>query len=90
VWTNGGQISFYHRKDPNYFEEITDIPTSAQTLADILSERFTIEDLIREDRDSTKKMSLKNKVLDMEDEVLANAGVDVFEEVFQVDFHEAV
>ena len=32
VWTNGGQISFYHRKDPNYFEEITDIPTSAQTL----------------------------------------------------------
>lgn len=86
VWTNGGQISFYHRKDPNYFEEITDIPNVGQTLADILSERFTIEDLIREDRDSTKKMSLKNKVLDMEDEVLANAGVDVFEEVFKLIF----
>lgn len=86
VWTNGGQISFYHRKDPNYFEEITDIPNVAQTLADILSERFTIDDLIREDQDSTKKMSLKNKVLDMEDEVLANAGVDVFEEVFKLIF----
>lgn len=86
VWTNGGQISFYHRKDPNYFEEITDIPNAQQTLADILSERFTIEDLIREDQDSTKKMSLKNKVLDMEDEVLANAGVDVFEEVFKLIF----
>ena len=26
VWTNGEQISHYHRKDPNYFEDITDIP----------------------------------------------------------------
>ena len=25
VWTNGGQISHYNRKDPNYFEDITDI-----------------------------------------------------------------
>lgn len=22
VWTNGEQISYYHRKDPNYFEDI--------------------------------------------------------------------
>lgn len=22
VWTNGDQISYYHRKDPNYFEDI--------------------------------------------------------------------
>ena len=27
VWTNGDQISYYHRKDPNYFE---DIPVSHQ------------------------------------------------------------
>jgi type I restriction enzyme M protein len=26
VWTNGDQISYYQRKDPNYFEDITDIP----------------------------------------------------------------
>lgn len=25
VWTNGHQISHYNRKDPNYFEDITDI-----------------------------------------------------------------
>src|SRR5205085_11964909 len=86
VWTNGGQVSFFHRKDPNHFEEITDIPSAHQTLADLISERFTIDDLIKVDRDSTKKMSLKNKVLDMEDEVLANAGVDVFEEVFKLIF----
>jgi type I restriction enzyme M protein len=28
VWSNGGSISYYHRKDPNYFEDITDIPTA--------------------------------------------------------------
>ena len=26
VWTNGEQISCYNRKDPNFFEEISDIP----------------------------------------------------------------
>lgn len=26
VWTNGDQISFYQRKDPNFFEDLTDIP----------------------------------------------------------------
>ena len=38
VWTNGEQISHYHRKDPNYFEDITDIPKATQSLGDILSE----------------------------------------------------
>jgi len=86
VWTNGAQISYYHRKDPNYFEDITDIPNVNQTLADVLNERFTIEDLIRNDSLDKDKKSLKDKVLDMEDEVLANAGVDVFEEVFKLVF----
>ena len=26
VWTNGDQISYYQRKDPNYFEDIPDLP----------------------------------------------------------------
>ncbi|MEW6211532.1 MAG: type I restriction enzyme HsdR N-terminal domain-containing protein, partial [Acidobacteriota bacterium] len=86
VWTNGGQISYYHRKDPNYFEDLTDIPKAKQTLADIISERFTIADLITNDKLTTEKKSLKDIVLAMEDEVLANAGVDVFEEVFKLIF----
>ena len=45
VWTNGGQISHYNRKDPNFFEDITDIPKADQTLEDILKERFTWRDL---------------------------------------------
>ena len=86
VWTNGQQISHYHRKDPNYFEEITDIPNANQTLADILSERFTLKDLILKDKLATERKSLKDIILELEDEVLANAGVDVFEEVFKLIF----
>lgn len=86
VWTNGQQISHYHRKDPNYFEEITDIPNADQTLADILNERFTLKDLIIKDKLAAERKSLKDIILELEDEVLANAGVDVFEEVFKLIF----
>ncbi|AFY73094.1 type I restriction-modification system methyltransferase subunit [Synechococcus sp. PCC 7502] len=86
VWTNGEQISFYQRKDPNYFEDITDIPNVNQTLADILNERFTLNDLVKKDKLVTEKKSLKALILEMEDEVLANAGVDVFEELFMLIF----
>jgi type I restriction enzyme M protein len=86
VWTNGGQISHYHRKDPNYFEDITDIPKADQTLGDILKERFTLKDLIIKDKIPNEGKSLKTIIQEMEDEVLANAGVDVFEEVFKLIF----
>lgn len=86
VWTNGGQISHYNRKDPNYFEDITDIPKVDQTLADILKERFTLKDLIIKDKIPNEGKSLKTIIKEMEDEVLANAGVDVFEEVFKLIF----
>lgn len=86
VWTNGEKISHYHRKDPNYFEDITDIPKCSQSLRDILSERFTLKDLIIKDKIANERKSLKDIILEMEDEVLANAGVDVFEEVFKLIF----
>ena len=86
VWTNGEQISFYHRKDPNYFEDIPEIPSASQKLSDILAERWTIDDLLKKDKLVNEKKSLKNLILEMEDEVLANAGVDVFEELFKLIF----
>ena len=86
VWTNGEQISHCHRKDSNFFEDITDIPGATESLTDILSERFTLLDLIIKDTLSNKRKSLKSIILEMEDEVLANAGVDVFEEVFKLVF----
>lgn len=86
VWSNGGQIFHYNRKDPNYFEPITDIPKADETLEDILKERFTFKDLIIKDKIPNEGKSLKNIITEMEDEVLANAGVDVFEEVFKLIF----
>ncbi len=86
IWTNGGQISYYHRKDPNYFEDIPNIPNFNEKLSDILSERWTIDDLVEKDKLLTERKSLKDLILEMEDEVLANAGVDVFEEVFKLIF----
>jgi len=86
IWTNGGQISHYNRKDPNIFEDITDIPKVDQTLEDILKERFTWRDLIAKDKIPNEGKSLKWIIKEMEDEVLANAGVDVFEEVFKLIF----
>ena len=86
VWTNGNSISFYHRKDPNYFEDIHDIPCASQKLKDILTQRWTLADLVEKDRLVTENKTLSELVVEMEDEVLANAGVDVFEEVFKLIF----
>lgn len=86
VWTNGDQISYYHRKDPNFFEDIPNIPKDNQKLKDILTERWTIDDLVKKDKLVSEKKSLKGLIEEMEDEVLANAGVDVFEEVFKLIF----
>ena len=86
VWTNGGEISRYNRKDPNYFEDIGDIPRDDQTLEDILKKQFTFLDLILKDKITREGKSLKSIIQEAEDEVLANAGVDVFEEVFKLIF----
>ncbi len=86
VWSNGESISFYNRRDPNYFKDIPTIPKSNQKLTDILTERWTIDNLIAKDKLVVEKKSLKDLILEMEDEVLANAGVDVFEELFQLIF----
>ena len=86
VWTNGDQIAFYNRQDPNYFKDIRNIPTATQTLEDIVSVKWTIQDLRDNDRLQKERLSLKDVILDLEDEVLANAGVDVFEECFKLIF----
>lgn len=86
VWTNGENILFYHRKNPNFFEPILGLPKVGQTLADFLNTPFTLNDLIEKERLHPQGKSLKDIIQDMEDEVLANAGVDVFEEVFKLIF----
>ena len=86
VWTNGESISYYNRIDPNYFKDIPGIPHAHEKLSDILTERWTISDLFEKDKLVSEHKSLKDLILEMEDEVLANAGVDVFEELFKLIF----
>jgi len=86
VWTNGDSINFFHRKNPNYFESLLGLPNANQTLADFLNNPFTLQNLIETLQKNPKGKTLKDIIQDMENEVLANAGVDVFEEVFKLIF----
>lgn len=84
VWTNGAETIFLHREDPNIFRNLSDIPLATQNLSDLFAERWTIEDLEENNKLVTERTSLRDIILNMEDLVLANAGVDAFEEVFKL------
>jgi len=86
VWSNGAQVSVYHRRDPNHFTELPEIPTSDETIEELVAQPWTLETLIEMEKKRERGKSLKDIILEMEDEVLANAGVDVFEEVFKLIF----
>lgn len=90
LWSNGAETVVWHRKNPNYFVPIPDLPTTTQTIADIAEQPWTIQTLIDKEKarehEGIRARSLRDLILDMEDEVLANAGVDVFEEVFKLIF----
>ena len=84
VWTNGAELVVLHREEPNIFANISDIPTVNQSLLDVIQEPWTLEKLTRGNKLVTEKLSLRELIEDMEDLVLANAGVDAFEEVFKL------
>lgn len=86
VWSNGSEISYYNRIDPNHFKDLADIPHRDVTLEEFLEDDFTWKDLVYLDKVLAEGKSIKDLILEMEDEVLANAGVDVFEEVFKLIF----
>lgn len=90
LWSNGTQTIVWHRKNPNYFVELPDLPTSSQTIDDIVDQPWNINTLIDKEigreSEGSKARSLRDLIVDLEDEVLANAGVDVFEEVFKLIF----
>ena len=90
VWSDGLREGVWHRKNPNYFVTIPDHPTVDQTIENIVNQPWTIQTLIdkehQRDSEGLKARSLRDIIEDLEDEVLANAGVDVFEEVFKLIF----
>ncbi len=84
IWTNGGETIMLHRRDPNYFQKLSDFPKATQTLSEVLAERWTLADLAEHNILVREQTTLKKIILDMENLVLANAGVDAFEEVFKL------
>lgn len=90
LWSNNVLAEVWHRKNPNYFVPIHHLPTASQTIEDIVSELWTIATLIEKEeareREGSKARSLRDMIIELENEVLANAGVDVFEEVFKLVF----
>ncbi|UYO41955.1 N-6 DNA methylase [Rhodopseudomonas palustris] len=90
VWSDGILAEVWHRKNPNYFMPIHELPRSDQTIEQVVDQPWTIQSLIDFEDERVKEgkfaRSLRDLIEDMEDEVLANAGVDVFEEVFKLIF----
>ena len=90
LWSNGSQTFVWHRKNPNYFVEIPELPNVNQTIDEVAGQPWTIQTLIEKEeereRNSGRARSLRELIVDLENEVLANAGVDVFEEVFKLIF----
>jgi len=86
AWSNGEELVILHREEPNVFTQISSLPTADQTLQDVIIEQWTIDKLKKEDKLFKERLSFKQLILDLENLVLANAGVDAFEEIFKLIF----
>ncbi len=87
IWSNGQTVDVWRRQDPNHFLQIPRIPNASQTIDEIIDEPWYISTLIdKEKKREDESRSLRDLIVDMENEVLANSGVDVFEEVFKLIF----
>ena len=88
AWTNGQKLVIMHReeveKGRRNFINVSRLPKATETLADVIAEQITIEELKVRNKLITERLTLKEIILDLEDLVLANAGVDAFEEVFKL------
>ncbi|PKP55673.1 hypothetical protein CVT91_15050, partial [Candidatus Atribacteria bacterium HGW-Atribacteria-1] len=84
IWSNGNEIIRLHREEPNLFVEIPRIPKISETLRDILTERWTFKWLEEHNELKQGKNTLKKILLDLEELVLKDAGVKVFDEIFKL------
>jgi type I restriction enzyme M protein len=80
VWSNGSERIILYRPYPHEFEDtLTEIPAYGQEPADVLREKLSLDDLRVE-------FDFKRIIQDLEELVLANAGVDEFNEIFKIIF----
>jgi type I restriction enzyme M protein len=80
VWSNGIERVILYRPYPREFEDtLTEIPSFSQDPKDVLAAKLTLGDLKRE-------FDFKRIIQNLEELVLANAGVDEFNEIFKIIF----
>lgn len=80
VWSNGQERVILYRPYPREFEDtLTEIPTFEQEPKDVLAARLTLAHLKSE-------FDFKRIIQNLEELVLANAGVDEFNEIFKIIF----
>ncbi|KKQ18214.1 MAG: Type I site-specific deoxyribonuclease [Berkelbacteria bacterium GW2011_GWA1_36_9] len=77
VLTDGKTTNVLERTDPNLFENLTDLPKYGQTTDDIRNEKLTYQML-------EVSNDLRQLVQDLENTILANAGVNPFDEIFKL------
>lgn len=79
LWSNGLSRVILYRPYPREFNDtLPDLPSADQTIDDLLESKKTYL------KYTTTKADLKEVIQSMEELVLANAGVDVFNEVFKL------
>lgn len=79
LWSNGIKRVILYRPYPKeYIDTLPDLPPSEMTIDDLLEAKKTLFEY------TTTKVSLKKVIETMEELVLANAGGDVFNEVFKL------
>ena len=77
VLTDGKIQNNILRTDPNLFEDLPDIPKFNETVDNVRSKKLTYNDL-------ETVVDLKQLISDLEEVVLANSGVNSFEEIFKL------
>ena len=77
-WLNGKEQIVRYREDPNIFESIDRLPGEGETIDDIRAPRKK-QDLI-------PLVNLRELIEQLEERVLANAGVSAFDEIFKLIF----
>jgi len=77
VLTDGKIQNNILRTDPNLFEDLLEIPKFNETVEDVRSKKITYQDL-------DEVLNLKQLIFDLQEVVLANSGVDAFDEIFKL------
>jgi len=84
IWSNGDEMIRLHREGPDLFVEIPRIPKISETPRDVLTERWTFKWLEEHNELKQGKNTLIKILLDLEELVLRDAGVKVFDEIFKL------